>query len=220
MVTASLLELVRQEAEEDITCFNIAFIANRPLTTWWRHQMETFSALLAICAGNSPVPGEFPTQRPVTRSFYAFFDQHPNKRLSKQWWRWWFETLSCPLWRHRNESKKPESIKFCRQNKNRAVLSKSRYRTWTHFLRNRPHIICLDGNPYKIREFCFHLVISWIISNGWKWNTNFNVRSIFQQLSFTPRVMYSRSCNIIRYFVLIYELVPLACIINTHVIPQ
>ena len=23
---------------------------------WWRHQMETFSALLAICAGNSPVP--------------------------------------------------------------------------------------------------------------------------------------------------------------------
>ena len=35
----------------------------------WRHQMETFSALLAICAGNSPAPGEFPTQRPVTRSF-------------------------------------------------------------------------------------------------------------------------------------------------------
>ena len=27
---------------------------------WWRHQMETVSALLAICAGNSPVPGEFP----------------------------------------------------------------------------------------------------------------------------------------------------------------
>ena len=24
--------------------------------------METFSALLAICAGNSPVPGEFPAQ--------------------------------------------------------------------------------------------------------------------------------------------------------------
>ena len=31
--------------------------------------METFSALLAICAGNSPVPGEFPAQRPVMRSF-------------------------------------------------------------------------------------------------------------------------------------------------------
>ena len=37
--------------------------------TWWRHQMETFSALLAICAGNSPVTGEFPSQRPVTRMF-------------------------------------------------------------------------------------------------------------------------------------------------------
>ena len=64
--------------------------------------METFSALLAICAGNSPVPGEFPAQRPVTRSFDIFFDLHPNKRLSKQWWGWWFETPSCPLWRHRN----------------------------------------------------------------------------------------------------------------------
>ena len=69
---------------------------------WWRHQMETFSALLAICAGNSPVPGEFPTQRPVTRSFDVYFDLRPNKRLSKQSWGWWFETLSCSLWRHRN----------------------------------------------------------------------------------------------------------------------
>ena len=45
-----------------------------------------FSALLAICAGNSPVPGEFPAQRLVTRSFDVFFDLHPNKRLSRQWW--------------------------------------------------------------------------------------------------------------------------------------
>ena len=61
------------------------------------------SALLALCAGNSPVSGEFPTQRPVTRSFDVFFDLRPNKRLSKQSWGWWFETLSSPLWRHRNE---------------------------------------------------------------------------------------------------------------------
>ena len=46
--------------------------------------METFSALLAICAGNSPVSGEFPTQRPVTRNFDVYFDLHPNKWLSKQ----------------------------------------------------------------------------------------------------------------------------------------
>ena len=77
-------------------------LAHLKRLSWWRHQMETFSASLAICAGNSPVPGEFPAQRPVTRSFDVFLDRHPNKRLSKQWWGWWFETFSCPLWRHRN----------------------------------------------------------------------------------------------------------------------
>ena len=70
---------------------------------WWRHQMETFSALLAICAGNSPVTGEFLAQRPVTRSFNVFFDLRLNKQLSKQSRGWWFDTLSRPLWRHCNE---------------------------------------------------------------------------------------------------------------------
>ena len=46
--------------------------------------METFSALLAICAGNSPVPGEFPAQRPVTRNFNVCIDLRLNKQLSKQ----------------------------------------------------------------------------------------------------------------------------------------
>ena len=67
--------------------------------SWWRHHMETFSALLAICAGNSPVPGEFPAQRPVTRSFDVFFDLRLNKRLSKQSWGWWLETTWRSLWR-------------------------------------------------------------------------------------------------------------------------
>ena len=71
-------------------------------SAWLRHQMETFSALLAICAGNSPVPGELPAQRPVTRSFDVFCDPRLNNRLSKQSLGWWFETLSRPLWRHRN----------------------------------------------------------------------------------------------------------------------
>ena len=53
-------------------------------STWWRHQMETFTALLALCAGNSLVPGEFPAQRPVTR-FDVFFDLRLNERLLKQW---------------------------------------------------------------------------------------------------------------------------------------
>ena len=53
-------------------------------------------------AGNSPIPGEFLTQRPVTRSFEVSFDLRLIKRLSKQSWAWWFETLSRTLWRHCN----------------------------------------------------------------------------------------------------------------------
>ena len=77
--------------------------ASLTMTTWWRYQMETISALLALCEWNSPVTGEFPSQRPVTRSFDFFFDLRLNKRLSKQQRRWWFETPSCSLWRHCNE---------------------------------------------------------------------------------------------------------------------
>ena len=73
-------------------------------STWWRHQMETLSGLLAICVGNSPVTGEFPAQRPVTRSFDVFFDLRLNKWVSKQLRDWWFETPSRPLWRYCNES--------------------------------------------------------------------------------------------------------------------
>ena len=56
---------------------------SRGTRAWWRHKMEIFSALLALCAGNSPVICEFPSQRPVTRNFYGFFHLHPKKRLSK-----------------------------------------------------------------------------------------------------------------------------------------
>ena len=48
-------------------------------------------------------PGDFPAQRPVTRSFDVFFYLRPNKRLSKQPWGWWFETPSWSLWRHGND---------------------------------------------------------------------------------------------------------------------
>ena len=51
----------------------------------------------------STVIVEFPTQRPVTRSFGVFFDLHRNKRLSKQSQGWWFEMPSRSLWRHCNE---------------------------------------------------------------------------------------------------------------------
>ena len=72
---------------------------------WWRHQMETFSALLALCAGNSPVTGEFPSQRPVRRSFLeVFIDLRLNKRLSKQSWGRWYKTPLRWLWRYCNET--------------------------------------------------------------------------------------------------------------------
>ena len=70
--------------------------------SWWRHQMEIFSALLAFCVCHSPMTGEFPSQRPVTRSFDVFFDLRLNRQLSKQWRRWWFATLPRSLWCHSN----------------------------------------------------------------------------------------------------------------------
>ena len=68
--------------------------------SWWRHQMETFSASLVLCAGNSPVTGEFTPQRPLTRSFDVFFHLRLKKRLSKQSIPRSFETSQCSLWRH------------------------------------------------------------------------------------------------------------------------
>ena len=89
-------------------------MATKWCTTWWRHQMKTFSALLAFCAENSPVPGEFSAQRPVTRSCDVFFDLNLNKQLSKQSIGWWFETPSGPLRRHRNEAwSSIEGVSYC-----------------------------------------------------------------------------------------------------------
>ena len=64
--------------------------------------METFPALLALCAGNSPITGKLTAQSPLMRSFDVFFDLRLDKRMSKQSWVSWFETPSCPLWRHCN----------------------------------------------------------------------------------------------------------------------
>ena len=66
----------------------------------WKHFPRYWPFVRGI--HRSPVPGEFPAQRPVTRSFDVFFDLRSNKRLSKQWWGWWFETPSFPLLRHCN----------------------------------------------------------------------------------------------------------------------
>ena len=63
----------------------------------WKH----FHFTGHLC-GELTNPGEFLAQRPVTRNFDVVFDLRLNKRLSKQWWGWWFETQSNPLWRQCN----------------------------------------------------------------------------------------------------------------------
>ena len=75
---------------------------SKHMVAWWRHQIETSYALLAFYAGNSPVSGEFPSQRPVTRSFDVFFKLRLSERLSKHSWGCWLKTSSRPLWRHNN----------------------------------------------------------------------------------------------------------------------
>ena len=50
---------------------------------WWRHEVETFFALLAFCAGNPPVTGEFPAQRLVTRNFDVFFWFEPEPTVEQ-----------------------------------------------------------------------------------------------------------------------------------------
>ena len=50
--------------------------------------METFSVLLALCAGNSPVTDEFPSQRASN----ADFDVDPHELLNKQLNDRWFDT--------------------------------------------------------------------------------------------------------------------------------
>ena len=61
---------------------------------------KQISVLLALCAGNSPVTGDFFAQRSMTRRFDVFFDLRLNKRLSKQSWGWWCETPSRSFWRY------------------------------------------------------------------------------------------------------------------------
>ena len=66
----------------------------------WKHFRFT-----GLCEGNPLVTRGFPQQGPVTQSFDIFFDQRPNKRLSKQSRRRWSETPSHSLWRRCKEAR-------------------------------------------------------------------------------------------------------------------
>ena len=73
------------------------------IITWWRRQMETFSALMALCAENSLVTGEFSSERPVRQTFSCFLWSRLIKQC-KQSRRRWFQTPSRSLWCHGNET--------------------------------------------------------------------------------------------------------------------
>ena len=95
-----LMEYFRGNATS-VSYVIISFEACHDDVIKWKHFPRYHAAL---CAGNSPVTGEFSAQRPVTQSFDVFFDLRLNKRLSKQSWGWWTETPSRSLWRHSNEN--------------------------------------------------------------------------------------------------------------------
>ena len=80
----------------DNTGLNILLVPGNMMTS----SNETIFRVTGPLCGEFTGPGDFPAQRAATRSFDVFFDLRLNKRLSKQSWGWWFETLSGPLWRH------------------------------------------------------------------------------------------------------------------------
>ena len=84
-------------------------IAGSQFTMMTSSNGNIFRVTGPLC-GEFTGPGEFPTQRPVTRSFDVYFGL--NKRLCKQSWGWWLETLLCPLWRHSNAKRLGDSSSY------------------------------------------------------------------------------------------------------------
>ena len=165
---------------------------------WWRHQTESFSALLACCVGNSQVTGEFPTQRPVTWSFDVFFDLRLNRGLSKQSWGWWFEMPSQSFWCHSNDTQQ-KTMKCiysftekssCQNNKTHYASEVTNIWKWpfgffffilfkfieVHEMSSKMIYfftgILYQSNLQKGSGFCSNIQFSWMIqssSTWWDW---------------------------------------------------
>ena len=140
--------------------------------TYWRHQVKTFSALLALCGGNSLVTCEFSSQRPVTRSFDIFLDLRLNKRLSKQSKCLWFETPSRSSWRHCNGL---DLALICPLS-TRIIVIALQWRHWP--LRGESIgdrlIWWIPLTKGQQRGICFHLMTSsymrereWLVAHKW-----------------------------------------------------
>ena len=84
------------------------------LMAWWCHQMETFSVLLALCVGIRRSSVKCPHKCKWRGALMFSLICALNKRLSKQSWVWWFETLSRWLWRHCNGPRERQGkIGYC-----------------------------------------------------------------------------------------------------------
>ena len=123
--------------------------------------MEAFSALLALCAGNSPVSDEFPAQRPVTRSFDVFFDLRLIKRLRKHSRGWWFETLSRPLWRHCNET---ATLGFI-------IIFYHYFYYFQYIIHGDPFSYALFKPQCPVRTWEYHKMHAYIVYNKSMWTT-------------------------------------------------
>ena len=127
----------------------------RTITTWWCHQMETFSALLALCVGISPATGEFPTQRPVT-SVDVFFDLQLDQYLRLQW-------RPGYLRRHRAHYDATVMIVFYVVLWN--VCSQCLITTWVwRNLRRLKIIECNLIQSYSIYPALLSMIATWLIS--------------------------------------------------------
>ena len=97
---------LQSRGSRDIECAGISSINHRQLLFMWLSQevngLHKYYHDDVIKWKHFPRYWPFVHQRPVTRSFDVCFDLRLNKRLNKQSWGWWFETLSRPLWRHSN----------------------------------------------------------------------------------------------------------------------
>ena len=90
-----IIKVVLWHSRDNISAFeNYSFVHDDVIK--WKHFPWYWPFVKGI--HRWPVTGELPAQWPMTRSFDVFFDLRPNKWLSKQWRRWWFETPSRSLW--------------------------------------------------------------------------------------------------------------------------
>ena len=138
----------------------------------WHHQMETFSALLGLCAGNSQVTGEFPSQRPVTQG--CFFDLRPYRN----------QISLCTTRLHYSELALPQLILNSRQSRTVQVLwyftdngtyvlgvwyTHDDVIKWKHFPRHWPFVRGIHRSPVNSPQkgkwrgaLMFTLICVWI----------------------------------------------------------